>query len=76
MTLFKKKNKNRPAVLYTIDMKFKEARENHQNCFYYALTNNEVDLVRAYCLTRYHAVVEVDHKNDNIIVYKFYGYTY
>ena len=74
MTLFKNKgkNKNRPAVLYSIDQKINEAREKHETHFYYAL---EVDLVRSYCLSHYRALVNIDHKTDNIIVYKIYGYS-
>lgn len=77
MTLFKNKgkNKNRPAVLYSIDQKINEAREKHETHFYYALEDKEVDLVRSYCLSHYRALVNIDHKTDNIIVYKIYGYS-
>lgn len=77
MTLFKnkEKNKNRSAVLYSIDQKINEAREKHETHFYYALEDKEVDLVRSYCLSHYRALVNIDHKTDNIIIYKIYGYS-
>lgn len=77
MSLFKcvRKNKNQPAVLYSIDLKIKEAREKNERSFYYALKNEEVDIVRTYCMSQYRALVEVDHKTNNTIVYKIYGYS-
>lgn len=77
MSLFKcvRKNKNQPAVLYSIDLKIKEAREKHERHFYYPLDDKEVDMVRAYCMSQYRALVEVDHKTNDTIVYKIYGYS-
>ena len=70
MSLFKcvRKNRSQPAVFYSIDLKIKEAREKKERCFYYALKSEEVDIVRAYCLSQYRALVEVDHKTDNTII--------
>lgn len=77
MTLFKNKRKNKEchAILYSIDTKIKEAREKKETHIYCALKAEEVDLVRSYCLSHYRALVEVDHKTENTIVYKIYGYS-
>ena len=76
MSLFKnKKNDNKSALISLIDEKFSEARGKHEKRFYYPLDEKDVDMVRAYCLSRYGALVEVDHKTNNTIIYKFYGYS-
>lgn len=77
MTLFKnkRKNKERHAILYSIDTKIQEARKKKETYIYYALKAEEVDLVRSYCLSHYQALVEVDHKTENTIIYKIYGYS-
>ena len=62
-------------VFFLIDSRIKEAREKHEKRFYYPLNERDVEAVRTYCLSRYGALVEIDHKTDNTIIYKIYGYS-
>lgn len=73
MTLFKKKN-NKPPIFSIIDYKVKEARENGRTYFIYPLKEEDVEKVKEYFARCYHGIAEADHKTDNIIFYKFYGY--
>lgn len=72
MSLFRKK-KEIPAVIYSLNECLKNAREKQEASFYYPLWEHEVDIARAWALQK-HMMVEPDHKTDNNIFYKFWGY--
>lgn len=72
MTMFKKK-KEKPAVIYSVELELQKAREKKATSFYYPLWDSEVDLVRAWAI-RNHMWLEPDHITDGNVFYKFYGY--
>lgn len=73
--LFKKKNKNNnKEIIFILEQKLKEAKENNQTSFYYPVLPNDLSLVKNYFQTKYTIVVEADHVTNNIIFYKFYGF--
>lgn len=76
MSLFKNKKKHGESTLiYLLTERLNEAREKHEKCFYYPLSEKDVNYVKDYFMSHYQTVVEPDHKTNNIIVYKFYGYS-
>lgn len=72
MTLFKNKKHEKPALLYVLEEKLREAREKKENCFYYPLWDHEVLLATSWAVS-HHMMVEKDHQTDNNIFYKFWG---
>jgi len=71
MTLFKKKTEQ-PALFYVLDDYLKEARKKGEKCFYYPLLDREIQKAQVWSIN-HHLWMEVDHKRDNNIYYKFYG---
>lgn len=71
MTLFKKKAAQ-PALFFVLEQELKKAQEKGYHYFLYPLWKEEVDKARAWAL-RHHLFVEVDHKTDNNLFYKFFG---
>lgn len=72
MTLFKKK-KQKPAIIYTLELELQKAREQKLLSFYYPLWEHEVKLAQAWAL-RNRMWTEPDHVTDGNTFYKFYGY--
>ena len=72
MSLFKKKQEI-PAVIYSLENRLQEAKDKKEFYFYYPLWDYELDTVRGWAM-RKHIMVEVDHKTDKNIFYKFWGY--
>ena len=76
MSLFKNKKKNNDSVLILlINEKLNEAREKHEKHFYYPLDDKDAEYIKNYYLKHFQIIVEPDYKINNVIMYKFYGYS-
>lgn len=69
MSLFKKKDKT-PTIYFLLDESVKHMREKEEKLFYYALFDNEVELVKKWCKI-HHFIIELDHITDGNKIYKF-----
>lgn len=74
MMPWKNKKKNLYPILHLIEDKFSKAQAKNEPYFYYPLTEKEYPIVKEYFESHYGMIIEPDHKTDNIIIYKFYGY--
>ena len=73
MTLFNKKN-IKPALYFSLNRRLEQARARNESSFYYALREDEVDKAMAWGAHN-KVGIKPDHITDNIIYYKFFGYT-
>ena len=65
------KKKNPVSNLHILlNEKLREMRQNHNKSFYYGLTALQVESAEEWC-RRNNLYMEVDHKTDNILIYKF-----
>lgn len=71
MSLFKKKKKQ-SALNYSLDRALETARERGETHFYFTLLEGEYDKAAAWALTN-RLMMEISHKQDNDLVYKFSG---
>jgi len=69
MGLFKRKNKT-PAICYLLDGSVEQMREKKEKSFYYALFDNELEIVEKWC-NKNHFLMELDHITDGNKIYKF-----
>lgn len=72
MPLFKKK-KPKPAIIYVLEERLKNAKERGEKYFFYPLWSHELMLVKAWGV-RNHIIIEPDHITDNNVFYKFFGF--
>lgn len=71
---FKKKKKQEPKIWDKLNEKMAAAQENGERIFYCPIYGSEVEDMKMWtesCGVLYLA----DHITDNIVVYKFWGYT-
>lgn len=69
MGLFKKKSKT-PTIYFLLDESIKHMKERKEKSFYYALFDNEIEIVKKWCEMR-HFIFELDHITDGNKIYKF-----
>ena len=69
MGLFKKKNKT-PTIYFLLDDAAKRMRERKEKSFYYALFDNEKNIVQKWC-DMHNFIMELDHITDGNKIYKF-----
>lgn len=69
MGLFKKKDKS-PTIYFLLDDSAARMKERNEKSFYYALFDNEIELVKKWCKMR-HFIFELDHITDGNKIYKF-----
>lgn len=75
MTLFKKKAKhNLPALFFSLDRELEIARARKETHFYYPLKDHEVNQAMTWGI-RHRVGIQLDHKTDNELYYKFFGYS-
>ena len=53
MTLFKNKKREKPALLYILEEKLREAREKKETSFYYPLWDHEVLLATSWAVSHH-----------------------
>lgn len=71
MSLFKKR-REKPALLYSLDIKLQETIDKGDSSFYYPLEEKERLTAQAWA-TSHHIMMEPDHITDSLITYKFWG---
>ena len=69
MSLFKRKDKT-PAIYFLLDVSVEQMKERKEKSFYYALFDNEIEIVKKWCKI-HHFVFELDHITDGNKIYKF-----
>jgi hypothetical protein len=69
MGLFQKKDKT-PAIYYLLNGSVERMKEKEEKSFYYALFDNEMEIVKKWCKT-HNFLIELDHITDGNKIYKF-----
>ena len=69
MGLFKKKDKT-PTIYFLLNDAAKRMKERKEKSFYYALFDNEIEMVKKWC-NKHHFLIELDHITDGNKIYKF-----
>lgn len=70
---FKKKKKQKSALIYTLEQELTEAKRLGKPCFYYPLEEHEIDRATAWCVSNKIGIV-TDHITDGVTYYKFFSY--
>lgn len=69
MGLFKKIDKT-PAIYFLLNDSVEQMKKRQEKVFYYALFDNEVELVKKWC-NKHYFIFELDHITDGNKIYKF-----